>query len=946
MNLREFRGLRGKLVASLALATLVPMGLVSSITLTKADRSIEERVGANLADHARAAIDKIDRNLFERYGDVQSFAFHPAARGSAAEVTAAANFFCKAYGIYDLMLIVDLDGKVVACNDVAADGKPIASRELLGTDVSTEPWFAAVRSGTIATGESWYADPRREPLVRRACGGDGYALTFAAPIGDAAGRMQRIWVNYASWSRVVGEITDEVRSQLAMVGSKTVTTQVLARDGTRLDNLDSTDALSASPGSSRFAVTAHKESGVDGFTVEDDPAGAQLVGRARSTGALGFAGYGWNVLVRQQAGEARAATSQLHATFWTIAGAVILIGLAFSIWFSASLATPLRSTCAVVESVARGELGRALNVDSHDEIGRMANAVRHTSAVLGALVAESSRLLAAAKEGRLGERIDASKFDGSYRELCNGMNDLLATIATPIREGSAVLHQLARGNLDAELTGSFPGELQAIPDSVRNIGSVLRQLIAQLHGLVAAADAGQLSARLDAGPFEGSWRELCTQMNRMLDGLLAPIGEASAVLARVAQGDLTATMKLECRGDHRRVQEHLEQTTTVLRSVTSELSRRIAACREGRLSERAPLGSLAGSYRELLEQVNQMLDSVVQPIQEAGGVLERVAGGDLTARVTGDYSGDHNRMKVAVNSAVDAMAGAVHEIAASADQLGSAANEFSATAREMGAKSEETGAQVRFASDRCEHVHKSIQSVAAAAEELSVSIREIARNSSDASTMATDAVQSAQSTNDSVQRLGQSSLEIGNVVKLIASIAEQTNLLALNAAIEAARAGDAGRGFAVVANEVKELARQTAGATDQIGKHIATIQADTRGAVTAIQGIGQVVKQISEYQNSIASAVEEQSATTQEISRSVNEAACASAEIAVSMTGVNKTAQQNVSGATKTRDGSHELEQMALGLQRLVGRFELGAAEIAAARPAREREPEPELARA
>ncbi len=139
--------------------------------------------------------------------------------------------------------------------------------------------------------------------------------------------------------------------------------------------------------------------------------------------------------------------------------------------------------------------------------------------------------------------------------------------------------------------------------------------------------------------------------------------------------------------------------------------------------------------------------------------------------------------------------------------------------------------------------------------------------------------QIAETTNETIAKLGQSSAEIGKVIKVITSIAQQTNLLALNATIEAARAGEAGKGFAVVANEVKELAKQTAKATEDISRKIEAIQADTKGAVDAIGQIGRIIMQINDIQNTIASAVEEQTATTNEISRNVAEAAKGSTDI-------------------------------------------------------------------
>ena len=145
--------------------------------------------------------------------------------------------------------------------------------------------------------------------------------------------------------------------------------------------------------------------------------------------------------------------------------------------------------------------------------------------------------------------------------------------------------------------------------------------------------------------------------------------------------------------------------------------------------------------------------------------------------------------------------------------------------------------------------------------------------------MARNAVDVAETTDQTVRQLGDSSIEIGNVIKVITSIAEQTNLLALNATIEAASAGEAGKGFAVVANEVKELAKATARATEEISKKIEAVQGETEGAVTAIRRITQLITQIDDVSKTIASAVEEQTATTNEIGRNITEAARGSAEI-------------------------------------------------------------------
>ncbi len=302
-------------------------------------------------------------------------------------------------------------------------------------------------------------------------------------------------------------------------------------------------------------------------------------------------------------------------------------------------------------------------------------------------------------------------------------------------------------------------------------------------------------------------------------------------------------------------------------------------------------------------------------------VLEKVADGDLGQRLDVGTQDEVGKMGTSLNQALERIDGVVQSIGENAQTLSGASEELAASSRQMLSGAEETSAQAGVVASAAEQVSSNVQTVAAGVEEMGASIREIAKNAHEAARVAAAAVKVAGDTNETVTRLGESGAEIGKVIKVITSIAQQTNLLALNATIEAARAGEAGKGFAVVANEVKELAKQTARATEEIGAKIEAIQRDTRGAVEAIAQIGAIINQINEYQETIASAVEEQTATTGEMSRNVAEAAAGSTEIARNITAVAQATQTTTQGAGDTQRAAQTLSQMAAELQHLVSLF-------------------------
>ncbi len=288
----------------------------------------------------------------------------------------------------------------------------------------------------------------------------------------------------------------------------------------------------------------------------------------------------------------------------------------------------------------------------------------------------------------------------------------------------------------------------------------------------------------------------------------------------------------------------------------------------------------------------------------------------------------------ALNSMKNNLHGVIQSISETAQHVAAASEELSSTSQQISANSEETSAQAGVVSQAAQQVSTNLQSVSTGGEEMTSTIQSIASNAHEAATVASNAVQTAQAANATVQKLGDSSAEVGEVIKVITSIAQQTNLLALNATIEAARAGEAGKGFAVVANEVKELAKQTAKATEDISRKITAIQTDTKGAVDAIGSITGVIGQINDISGTIATAVEEQSATTNEMTRNVADAAKGSGEITRNIAGVAEAARGTSTSAQESQKAADELAELAVQLRGLVGKFKISSTAASTVSPA------------
>lgn len=389
-------------------------------------------------------------------------------------------------------------------------------------------------------------------------------------------------------------------------------------------------------------------------------------------------------------------------------------------------------------------------------------------------------------------------------------------------------------------------------------------------------------------------------VSRLILRFMRPLQAVSVSIERIASGDADLTQRLE-------ITSHDE------------------------------IGALSASFNKLLGKLQQIIGRVQSETQQVEQNAQKVQGiASSINRDAATMSEQTNQVAGAVEGAksnVDSVAAAVAEVNASTQTVAHSSDAIASHLRTVAAAVEQMSANLNVVAGAGENMNLGMNTVAAAIEEMSASLGEVAQNSAQASQVAGNAKDQAGLASQTIHALGESANQIGKVVELIRGIASQTNLLALNATIEAASAGEAGKGFAVVAGEVKELAKQTAQATEDIRLQVEAIQGNTGRSVEAIGQIVHVIEQVNTLSASIAAAVEEQTATTNEISRNVvgvaqnaKEVGSNVQQVALGANEVSKSVQQAVSGVTEISssitglaDGTREIARHAENASQMMG---------------------------
>ena len=568
---------------------------------------------------------------------------------------------------------------------------------------------------------------------------------------------------------------------------------------------------------------------------------------------------------------------------------------------------PLNVAAEYIDRISKGDIPPKITDSYNGDFNEIKNNLNVCIDALNGVLGEMKNMSEQHTLGDIDVVIPVDKFQGAYRTMASGVNEMVTGHIAVKKKAMACIAEFGKGNFGAPLE-KFPGKKAFINETIEKMRDNLKAFIAQMRHMSEQHNLGDIDVVIPANSFEGDYSVMAQGVNEMVMGHIAVKKKAMACIAEFGKGNFDAPLE-KFPGKKAFINETIEGVRANLKAIVEELSVLILASKDGALSTRGNANAYQGDWRNMVQGVNEILDAILEPINEAAGVLDKVADRDMTARVKGEYKGDHAKIKNAINTAVDNLDSALTQVAEATEQVSSGSQQISA-----GSQSLAQGANEQAGS---------LEEVSSSLEEMASMTKQNAENAGQANNLAGEANSNAalgaeamSRMNLSITKIKESSDQTAKIVKTIDEIAMQTNLLALNAAVEAARAGEAGRGFAVVAEEVRNLAQRSADAAKNTANMIEESVKNAEDGVRISSEVSKSFELIAGSAKKVNDLIAEIAAASQEQSTGIDQVNLAVAQM-------DKVTQQNAANSEESASAAEEMSSQAEELQGMIAQFNL-----------------------